>query len=173
MGSHHGNSVSKKSLQTVNAPPSSSPAEVLRISPESLEIANAYLQYQSLPEVSKSLGIPPDLVSQTLDKREVRAYIDNVFMDYGFNNRFKVRGILDEVIKRKLQEMDENDLGSEKDIVDILALSHKMSMDILDRQIKLEAAKAANIKNQTNVQINGGGGSQYESLMERLIKSEG
>lgn len=169
MASHHGNNYSTK---VVPAPPSSSPAETLAISPEALEISNAYLQYQSIPEVSKRLGVPTEIVSQTLDRREVRAYIDNVFLDYGFNNRFKVRGILDEVIKRKLQQMDEDDVGSEKDIVDILALSHKMSMDILDRQIKLEQVKAGNIKNQTNVQINNTGGAKYENLMERLIRSE-
>lgn len=167
MASHHGNNVSRK-----DSLPTSSPAEVLRISPESLEISNAYLTYQSIPEVSKQLGIPTDLVSQTLDKREVRAYIDNVFLDYGFNNRFKLSGIMDEVIKRKLADLDENDMGSDKDIIDILALKHKMAMDILDRQIKLESMKSTNIKNQTNVQINGGGGTQYESLMERLTNSE-
>lgn len=119
------------------------------------------------------MGIPTDLVSDALSKREVKAYIDNVFMDVGFNNRFRMRGVMDEIIKRKLQEMDENDIGSEKDIVDILALSHKMTMELLDKQIKLAEAqnKATSIKNQTNVQINGTG-SNYDTLVERLLSTK-
>lgn len=168
MGTHHGNGVAK--LKTVS-PPTSSPAEVIRISPENLEIANCYLQNQDITVTANKMGIPCDLVSDALSKREVKAYIDNVFMDVGFNNRFRMRGVMDEIIKRKLQEMDENDIGSEKDIVEILALSHKMTMEMLDKQIKLIEAqnKQTSIKNQTNVQINSGGGSNYDLLLDKLL----
>lgn len=168
MGTHHGNGIAK--LKT-HSPPTSSPAEVLRISPENLEIANCYLQNQDIVTTATKMGIPTDLVSDALSKREVKAYIDNVFMDVGFNNRFRMRGVMDEIIKRKLQEMDENDIGSEKDIVDILALSHKMTMELMDKQIKLIEAqnKQSSIKNQTNVQINSGGGSNYDMLLDKLL----
>ena len=154
-------------------PPSSSPAETVKISPENLEIANSYLASQNIADVSRNLGLPTDTITEILAKKEVRAYIDMVFLDYGFNNRFKMRGVMDAVINKKLQEMDESETGSGKDIIEIMALSHKMSMDILDRQIKLEEAKAKNnIKNQTNVQINDvGGGSKYENLIAELMKA--
>jgi Na+-transporting NADH:ubiquinone oxidoreductase subunit NqrA len=156
-------------------PPSSSPAETLKISPENLEIANSYLASQNIADVSRNLGLPTDTITEVLGKREVRAYIDMVFLDYGFNNRFKMRSVMDAVINKKLQEMDESETGSGKDIIEIMALSHKMSMDILDRQIKLEEAKAksANIKNQVNVQVNneGGGGTKYENLISELMKA--
>lgn len=161
-------------LRTIT-PPSSSPAETVKIAPENLEVANTYLACQSIPEVSRQLGLPTDTISQILGRREVRAYLDTVFLDYGFNNRFKMRGIMDAVINKKLQEMEESDLGSQKDIIEIMALSHKMAMDVLDRQIKLEEAQAKNagIKNQVNMQINNGGeGSRYDNLIERLMKGD-
>ena len=147
------------------------PAEVLRISPEALEVANCYLAVQDITKVSSELSIPTDMVSEYLGRREVKAYIDNVFLDYGYNNRFMMRDLMDSIITKKLQDMDESEQGSNKDITEILALSHKMTMDLLDKQIKLEQIKQAGIKSQVNVQINDGG-SKYDNLIERLINAK-
>lgn len=149
--------------------PTTTPAESLDISPEALEIANTYLQCQDIRETSDTLDIAPELVTQILSKREVKAYIDHVFMNVGFNNRFKMREAMDAVIKQKFQELEESGMGSTKDIADLLALSHKMSMDELDKQIKLETLRQTNIKNQVNVQINDGDGSRYSSLIQTLL----
>ncbi len=81
-----------------------------------------------------------------------------------------MRNLMDTIIKKKLQEMDENELGTEKDILDVLALSHKMSMDHLDKQIKLEELKEKTAKNQVNVQINNGdNSSNYEKLLAKIM----
>lgn len=149
------------------SPPTASPAEMLRISPEGLEVANVYLACQSIEETSRSLGIPTDMVSQYLAKSDIRQYIDSVFLDIGYNNQFKLSQVMDAVIAKKLQTMDEAEIGSDKDIIEILALKHKMAMDVLDRQIKLETVRNSGVRNQTNVQINGG--SAYDSLLEKLI----
>ena len=154
--------------------PTNTPAEVLDISPENLEIANAYLQLQSIEQTAAELNIPTDLVSKTLQNNQVRAYIDNVFLDLGFNNRFRMRSAMDALIQQKFKELEEAGVGSNKDIAELLALSHKMSMDILDRQIKLEEAKSKNIKSQVNVQVNefGGSNTKYGSLLEKLLKND-
>lgn len=151
--------------------PVASPAQALAISPEALEIANTYLQCQNLNKTAQDLGLAPDMVSEILDRREVRAYIDNVFLDMGFNNRFLMREVMDTIIRKKLQELDEAEIGSSKDIMDILALSHKMTMDALDRQIQLEKIRNPQVKTQTNVQINelGGDGTKYGALLQKLI----
>lgn len=149
--------------------PNSHPAEVVDISPEALEVANYYLQVQDTDKVAEDLGISKDLVIQMLGKREVKAYVDHVFMDLGFNNRYKLRAALDAVISKKFQDMDDSDTGSSKDIADLLALSHKFTMEHLNAQIKLEELKQKNqIKSQVNVQINENG-SNYGNLIERLI----
>src|SRR5574343_661070 len=108
--------------QILPLPPTALPAEYVQISPEGLEIANCYLQCQDVREVAEELQIGVDLVTQTLAKREVRAYIDHVYLDVGFSNRFKMRSAMDAIIKKKFQEMEEAGTGSNKDIIEILAL---------------------------------------------------
>lgn len=148
------------------------PAEALTISPESLEIANLYLQLQSIPKVCEELGLPTEMVAEVLDRREIKAYLDNVFFDIGFNNRHKMRQAMDIIIQKKFQELDEAGIGSTKDITEILALSHKMTMEYMDKQIQLEKLRGGGIRNQVNVQINDGvGGSNYGNLIERIINA--
>ena len=146
------------------------PAEVIDISPEALEVANAYLQCQDVTKVASDLQISTELVSQLLSRREVKAYVDHVFMDMGFNNRFKMRAAMDAILAKKFQEMDEAGIGSNKDIAELMALSHKMAMENMDKQIELEKLRGGNLKSQVNVQINENG-SNYGSLIERLINN--
>ena len=150
--------------------------EAILISPEGLEVANCYLQCQDIRAVAEELSIDVAIVKDILDKREVKAYVDNVFMDVGFNNRFKMRSALDAVIKKKFQDMEEAGVGSNKDISELLALSHKMAMEHLDKQIQLEKIRAgaeANIKSQVNVQINEGlGGTKYGELITKLLEAQ-
>lgn len=150
--------------------PTVHPAEVLTISPEALEVANCYLQIQDIPKVADELGLPVDMVTQILDRGEVKSYIDQVFLDTGFNNRFKMRAAMDALLAKKFEEMDEAGIGSSKDILEIMALSHKMTMEIMDREIALRKLNGTGVKNQVNVQINdAGGGSNYKNLLDRLM----
>lgn len=154
--------------------PTNTPAEIVSISPEALEVANCYLQNQDIVKTADDLGIPVELVTQFLAKREVRMYVDNVFMNLGFNNRFKLRRAMDAIISKKFAELDEAGVGSNKDISELLALSHKMSMEQMDKEIqlkKLDAEKGNGPKSQVNVQINENG-SNYGSLIERLINNQ-
>ena len=82
------------------------PAETLKISPEALEIANCYLQVQDARQVANELDLDPELVTTTLARREVRNYIDHVFFDTGYNNRFLMRRAMDALIKQKFMEME-------------------------------------------------------------------
>ncbi len=152
--------------------PAHHPAETLNIDPEGLEIANCYLVNQSLVKVSEELGVSTELVATILNRPEVKTYIDRVFLDLGFNNRFKMRRAMDVLISKKFQELEESGTGSSKDIADLLALSHKMTMEQLDREITLEKVKSknSNIKNQVNVQINDTASGNYGNLLEKLMK---
>lgn len=146
------------------------PAEVIKINPEALEIANEYLLTQDVTQVADTLGIDTAEVSEVLSRREVKAYVNQVFFDIGYNNRVKMRAAMDAIIKRKFQDLEEADVGSSKDIADLLALSHKMSMELMDKEIQLEKIRtSAEVKNQTNIQINGGG-TNYNSLLDKLMR---
>jgi len=155
--------------------PTATPAEVLEISPENLEIANCYLHFQDAQQVASNLDVPVHLVTVTLARRDVRAYIDQVFFDVGFNNRFKMRQAMDAIIKKKFQELEEAEIGSNKDISELLALSHKMTMEQMDRQIELEKIRNSQVKSQVNVQINdsGGDGTKYGNLIRQLVQLDG
>ena len=149
------------------------PAETIKIAPEFLEVANAYLECGSAPRTAETLGIPLDIVVDTLKRREVSGYIDRVFLDVGYNNKFLLRRAMDALIKKKFQELEESDTGSTKDIADLLLQSHKMSMDILDREIKLEQLRSTNQpQRQVNVQINELDGSKYAQLVQKLIAGD-
>lgn len=149
------------------------PAETVQIAPEALEVANCYLTLQDARRVADELDLPVTLVTEILARREVKSYVDAVFMDTGFNNRFEMRAAMDALIKKKFQEMHEADVGSTKDITELLALSHKMSMDLLDREIQLEKARqSTQPQKQVNVQINDDG-TKYSSLISRLISGDG
>lgn len=151
------------------------PAETIKLSPEALEVANCYLQLNDHRKVASELDLNVDLVTEILKRREVKQYIDAVFMDVGYNNKFLMRRAMDALIKKKFQELEEADSGSQKDISELLALSHKMSMDLLDREIQLEKLRSTQApQKQVNVQINEGlDGSKYSELVRRLITGEG
>lgn len=151
--------------------PVSHPAEILQISPEGLEVANCYLQCQNTDTVAQTLGLSPEIVSDLLNRREIKAYINQVFFDTGFNNRFKLRAAMDAIIAKKFEEMDDAGIGSNKDILEILALSHKMTMESLAKELELEKLRlGSQPKTQNNIQINDSG-SNYGNLIERLIKT--
>ncbi len=152
------------------------PAETIKISPEALEVANAYLQLQDARKVADELDVDPQVVTNYLDRREVKQYIDTVFRDMGYNNRFLMRKAMDALIRQKFQELEESGVGSSKDIAELLQMSHKMSMDLLDREIQLEKARSqvSGPQKQVNVQINEGlEGSKYAQLVQRLMTGEG
>ena len=151
------------------------PAETVRISPEALEVANAYLQLNDARAVAQELDLDPEVVTSLLAKREVKSYIDSVFFDSGYNNRFLMRRAMDALIKQKFSELEESQTGSTKDIAELLQMSHKMSMDLMDREIQLaKAQQAVGPQKQVNVQINDAlDGSKYSQLVQRLISGEG
>lgn len=158
-----------------NLPQTHQPAEFLEISPEALEVANCYLQSQDIRQVADELALAPEIVTQYLNRREVKSYIDTVFMDLGFNNRIKMRSAMDALIRQKFQQMEEAGVGSNKDIADLLALSHKMAMEHLDKQIQLEKIRAGEVRHQTNIQINNEGltdNSKYGQLIAKLLESQ-
>ena len=141
-----------------------------KMSPEGLEIANAYLEYGNIQETATALAVDENTISEWLGKREVKAYIDSVYLDTGYRNRFKIGNILDEVIK----EAEESEVFTNKDLVDLLQMAHKIRMDEMKAQAEMEKAKGSSIKTQNNVQINADGFGQgnYGELMKKLLNNK-
>ena len=147
--------------------------EVTTISPEGLEVANAYLQFGNIRAVCEMLAVPENQVVELLNKREVKKYIDTVYLDMGYRNKNNIATVLDEMIQSKLEEAKETGVYSSKDLADLLQMAHKMRMDEIKAQAELLKAETTNIRNQTNVQINDAalpfGQGNYGKLMEKLV----
>ena len=146
--------------------------ELTVISPEGLEVANTYLQFGNIKAVSESLQVAENKVVETLNKREVKKYIDTVYLDLGYRNRQNIATVMDEMIQSKLDEAQETGMYSSKDLADLLQQAHKMRMDEIKAQADLDKINQTNIKNRTNVQINEGipfGQGNYGKLMEKLL----
>jgi hypothetical protein len=150
--------------------------EISTISPEGLEVANAYLQFGNIRAVTEFMGVPEDKVVALLNKREVKRYIDTVYLDLGYRNKNNIGSLLDEMIQSKLEEAQETGVYSSKDLADLLQMAHKMRMDEIKAQAELIKAESTQVKNQTNVQINESlpfGQGNYGKLMEKLLKNDG
>lgn len=144
------------------------------MSPEGMDVIEAYLQCGSdVPSAARSLGMSEIAFRDIMNRSEVKNYLNDIFMESGFRNRDRLFGVLDEVIKRKLEELEETGMGSDQDIIDILWKAHKMKMEEMKMMVELEKVKAAarTPANQTNIQNNiiaGAGDQNYMDLITSL-----
>ena len=146
-----------------------------KMSPEGLEIANSYLEHGNIPAVCRKLGVSENEVSDTLNKREIKQYIDTVFLDTGYRNRFKLSETLDMLIEKKLEEAEETQIYTSKDMADLVQMAHKMRIEEIKAQTEMEKAKAQTVKTQVNIQDNSGlpfGQGNYGELIKKLIKDQ-
>jgi ribonuclease HII len=146
--------------------------EVTTISPEGLEVANSYLTLGNIKGVCEDMQVTENKVVDILNRREVKKYIDTVYLDLGYRNKNNIASLLDDMINSKLEEAQETGVYSSKDLADLLQMAHKMRMDEIKAQADLEKAEGSNIRNQTNVQINDGipfGQGNYGKLMDKLL----
>lgn len=145
---------------------------MVTISPEGVEIANSYLTFGNIKAVSQDLNVSEQKVAEILNTREVKKYIDTVYLDTGYRNRNNIASLLDEMIASKVVEAQESQMFTSKDLFDLLQFAHKMRMDELKHQ---KETNTQTIRNQTNVQINDGnpfGAGNYGALMEKLLHGE-
>lgn len=141
--------------------------EEFALNPEVLEIAETYLKTMSTEETSAVLEVPKEEIVRTLAKPEVKRFVDHIFMELGYNNRLKIQDTMDKIIESKLEEAEETEVYSSKDLADLLQMKHKMRMDELKAQIELEKAKGPG--KQVNIQQNNYG-DNLTGLIERLSK---
>lgn len=133
----------------------------IALTPEALDIANAYLTYGSAKDTAEQLGIPEYQVVQLLERKDVKDYITGVYLDRGYRNRHKLGEVLDKMIDSKLEEAAESGIYTSKDLLELLQFAHKMRMD--------------EIKNETTgptVNIANFGQGNYGQLMEKLLNND-
>ena len=135
-----------------------------KLPPENIEIADAYLLFNDETATAQSLDIPTEKVKQVLATTHVKRYVDKMFTETGYMNKHKLQGMLDTIIDKKLEELEEAEIGSSKDIADLMLMQHKMRID--EEKLKIEQEKLELSKEQFLVKT-----GQIERLTKRKIDS--
>lgn len=144
------------------------PAQSLQ--PEAIVVVEQYLRFnRDIDLVAAELNTTPTVIGDILNKREVRGYLDHLFMESGFRNREKFFDVLDNILDSKIEELNEAQMGSSMDIMDIMKVYHGMKIKELELSIKLQELQSAKQSAGTinNVQINNSSG--YDKLLDRII----
>ena len=124
------------------------------IDPVVLSVANDYLSGKSISDIADSYSLSEDRVAAIIEKKEVKSYIDNVFVTQGYLNRVKRLHLINSVIDQKMQDALETGVFSKKDLLDWLKHLHDV-----------ESAVHKKEKPTVAVQVN----NNYESLMKGLV----
>ncbi len=132
-----------------------------KLAPEGFDIANAYLEYGSVEEVATALQIPRHEVAAVLTRKDVKDYIDGIYLDMGYRNKNKLGALLDKMIDAKIKEAEETEVLTSKDLFDLISLAHKMRMD------EIKATQAPQIG--TNINVAQFGEGNYGKLMDKLM----
>lgn len=146
--------------------------EFLPVSPEIVELVNIYIETMDLTETAKAMDLPVSEITMIINKPECQKYITEVFLNSGYRNRFKLGAAVDKIIEKKLQELEEADISSGKDILEILAFAHKMRMDEIKALTHLEEIRNGKPKRQTNIQINQGAPDALGTLFSKLTDAD-
>lgn len=139
--------------------------EIATISPEALEFTNTYLTTLDLEITAQELGISLEQASNYIEKAEVKKFINTVFLEQGYMNKFKITSLLEKIIVSKLEEAEETGIYSNKDLMEIVKLLHTIHMD------HSKAERENSPSKQTNVQVNNYG-DNLSSLVDRVIQGE-
>lgn len=153
-------------MSDYNIAPYSEDAMPQAISPEGAEIANTYLACGcSLNQTSQTLGREPTEISAMLQSPVIKNYIDGVLKESSYAHMEKIAAMLDNIIEMKWAELEEAEIGSNKDIAELLKLAHTMSLD----RSKLLQADKPGPATQKNTQVNVYGEGSYGKLMDKLL----
>ena len=124
------------------------------LDPTLLAVANDYLSGTSIESLSETHSLTMDQVIEIIEKKEVKSYIDNVYLSQGYLNRMKRMAIINKVIDEKLQEGFESGVYTKKDLLDWMKLLNDMENSTRPKQ---QAGVAVQINNN------------YDSLMKDLL----
>lgn len=133
--------------QTLKAP---------KLDPVLLAVANDYLANQEISEIATSYGITPDRVTQILEKKEVKEYINTIFLTQGYLHRNKRLALINKVIDHKLEEATESGIYSKVDLLYWIKMLNEIETSI---RPKKEVPQVA-------IQVN----NNYQELMKKLIE---
>jgi len=146
----------------------------ITIAAEDQEVIEAYLRIGDTKMTADQLSISPYEVTAVLSKKPVKDYLTTLYTESGFRNRNEIAQTLDNIIRNKLEEMEEAEATSNKDIVDILYTMHKIKMEELQFLERMEKNNPSVQNNkQNNIYLGGDGAENYRNLMKEIVSDVG
>ena len=140
-----------------------------QISPEGATVANTYLANAcSILATSETLDMPSHEISAMLHQPLIKIYVNSILRENGYRYMVRIAEKLDELVDKKWDELEEAEIGSNKDIADLLNLAYKMQMDMA-KLLQNDTDKGPGV--QRNTQVNVYGKGSYGKLMEKLIEA--
>ena len=145
------------------------------ITPEGALVANTYLEMGcDAKKTAKVLDMQPHDVYMLVSSRNVKEYVNGVISAAGIRSMDKITEKMQELIDKKLDELDELDMGSTKDPADLLMALHKME-EAKQKLINARMPKENNVSQDKNTQVNIFGAddnSQYARLMRSIVEGK-
>jgi hypothetical protein len=128
--------------------------EAPALDPQFLLIANEYLAGKSIDDISIAYSLSPDRVAAICERSDTKRYIDNVIMSQGYLHRARRLKLINKIIDKKLEEAEETDVYSKKDLLDWIKLLND-----------LDKAQTPKSTPTTAIQVN----NNYSTLMQDLL----
>jgi len=76
-------------------------AELMPMSPEGYTVAAAYLEKGTAALAARALSMETKDVTQHLRDPQVKAYIDQAYLDSGYRNRVALGKVMDSIIDKR------------------------------------------------------------------------
>jgi len=131
--------------------------EAPSLDPAILTVANEYLSGESIDTIAKNHALTMDQVTAIIERKDVRSYVDSVYLSQGYLNRVKRLALINRVVDKKLQEAIESDVYSKKDLLDWMKLLNDMETSA---RPKRDVGVAIQVNNN------------YDSLMKDLLEDK-
>ena len=140
--------------------------DIEKVSPEGALVANKYLELGcDVAATASFFNLSREDTSDLI--MENKKYINSVLREVAFNKMDSISQRMEEIIEKKLEMLEEAETTSNKDILDILNVYHKMLADKV--KLMTEHEKLGTPANQSNTQVNVYGEGNYGKLLEKLI----
>lgn len=128
--------------------------EAPALDPAILTVANEYLSGESIDCIAKNHALTMDQVTAIIERKDVRSYVDSVYLSQGYLNRVKRLALINRVVDKKIEEAIDSDVYSKKDLLDWMKLLNDMETSA---RPKRDVGVAVQINNN------------YDSLMKDLL----
>lgn len=143
--------------------------QALQLAPEDEKALELYVACHDAEEVARKTGRTRTQIVALVNSPVAKQLQATLAQEQAVKVNSRMGALLDQVINMKLDEMQESEMGSEKDIADLITTRYKMEIELLKAQTA--ANKVNGPAKQNNIQINNNGSG--DPMLDALMKEVG